>query len=72
MKSEHTLEATVDITTKDGIESQVTIKGILCTWNHEEMTREAAELWTVIDYVSDNFTFETFSVVSFSGSKAIS
>jgi hypothetical protein len=69
--SKHLVDAQVLITTDDGQENIVEIKGIPCYWSWEDSTRTAAELWAVIDYVSDNFTFSTFSVLSFTSTKGV-
>jgi len=68
--SKHLVDATVNVITKDGEEHTVNINNIPCTWVWEDITREAAELWAVIDYVADNFDFESFSVVSTVSTKA--
>jgi hypothetical protein len=70
-KSVHILEAWVNTTTHEGIDETVKIKGIRCTWVWEQMSREAAERWAVIDYVSDTFNFKSFSVVSIASSAAL-
>lgn len=69
--SKHLVDATVDVVTKEGEELTVNINNIPYTWVWEDMTREAAELWAVIDYVANTFDFETFSVVSYTSTKAI-
>ena len=69
-KSEHTVEATVDVVTKDGQEHTVTIMGIPVVWEWEVMSREAAEFWAILDYISDHFQFASFSVKCYSSSAA--
>lgn len=68
--SEHVLEATVDVVTKEGQEHTVTVKGIPVTWVWGDISRDAVEMWAVLDYIYDHFQFESFSVVSISSSAA--
>jgi len=69
--STHFLDAVVDVTTIIGEEHQLNIKDIRCVWQWDQMTREAAELWAIIDYVADTFNFATFSVVSYISTSAL-
>ena len=69
--STHFLDAVVDVTTLIGEEHQLNINGIRCIWQWDQMTREAAELWAIIDYVADTFNFTTFSVVSYTSTSAL-
>ena len=69
--SKHLVDAEVLITTDDGEEVIVGVRGIPCYWSWEDSTRAAAELWAVIDYVSDNIECATFSVLSYSSSKGV-
>ena len=68
--SEHVLEATVDVVTKEGQEHTVTVKGIPVTWVWGDISRDAVEMWAVLDYIYDHFQFDSFSVVSYTSSKA--
>lgn len=69
--SKHMVDAQVLITTDDGQESTVEIKGIPCYWSWEDNTREAAELWAVINYVADNIECAVFCVMSLTSSSAV-
>jgi len=70
-QSTHLVDATVDVVMRSGEGTTVELHNIRCVWIWDEMSREAAELWSVIDYVANTFDFETFSVVSYTSTKAI-
>tara|TARA_R110000868_G_scaffold382108_1_gene648609 strand:- start:559 stop:819 length:261 start_codon:yes stop_codon:yes gene_type:complete len=68
--SKHTLDAEVEFTLRDGERHKLYIQEIPCVWQWDVLSREAAELWAVIEYVAENFTdYLDFSVVSVSSTK---
>ena len=44
------------------------ITGIPCLWIWDELTRDAAEYWSVWDHVGANYNFDWMSIKSWSGS----
>ena len=66
----HLVDAKVEVTTHAGERRTLDICGIPTKWKWDVMTRDAAELWAVIDYVSDTFDFENFHVVCWSSTEA--
>jgi hypothetical protein len=69
--SEHFLCGTFYVTTENGEDHTVTIDNVPCIWRHREFTREAAEMWALIDYVSDHFNFVSFSLISYTSTKGV-
>jgi hypothetical protein len=69
--SEHFLCGTFSVISQDEETHVVTIDNIPCIWRHGEITREAAEMWTLIDYMSDHFNFKTFSLISYTSTKGV-
>ena len=51
-------------------EESMTVKGIECVWHWDDGTRDAAEYWAVIDWVSNTFgnNIDWFSIKSWTGS----
>ena len=70
-KSNHTIEAQVELTHISGNIEDVVISGIPCVWDWDTNTREAAELWAIVDYVADNFIFSRFYIVCYHSSPAV-
>lgn len=70
-KSNHIIKAYVELQHPSGNMEEVVISGIPCVWYWDTNSREAAELWAVMDYVADNFVFSGFSVTSYDSSSAV-
>ena len=68
--SKHTLDAEVEFTLRDGERRWLYVQDIPCVWQWDVLSREAAELWAVIEYISENFNdYSDFSVVSVTSTK---
>jgi len=70
-KSNHLLKAYVELQHPSGNIEDVVISGIPCVWDWDTNSREAAELWAIMDHVADNFVFSCFSVTSYDSSPAV-
>ena len=62
------VEAQVELMFDNGNVSHFTIENIPCLWLWDETSRECAEYWSALDYVTDNFEFDWMSIKSWSGS----
>ena len=53
-----------------GKEENLEVKGLECVWRWDDGTRDAAEYWAVVDWVSQTFgnSVDWFSVKSWTGS----
>ena len=71
LTSKHLVSAEVECTRKDGSTGVLQFKNIPLVWRWDVMSREAAELWAILDYVADNFDFESFSVVNYTSSSSV-
>ena len=51
-------------------EEALTLKNIECVWHWDDLSREAAEYWAVMDYLVDTFgnNIDWFSIKGWSGS----
>jgi len=70
-KSNHIIKAYVELQHPSGKIEDVVISGIPCVWDWDTNTREAAELWAVMDYVANNFAVDGFSASSYDSSPAV-
>jgi hypothetical protein len=62
------VEAQVELMFDNGNVSHFKIKNIPCLWMWDETSRECAEYWAALDYVTDNFEFDWMSIKSWCGS----
>ena len=70
MKRETKLMISVDIEMMfaSGKVESFRLSDIPCTWVWDEMSREAAEYWAAFDHIGDNYTFDWFTIKSWTGS----
>lgn len=70
-KSEHVLwfEGVMRLT-GNSRDEQLAVRGVPFTWQWDEMSREAAEYWAAVDYVTHTHGPDWFSITAWGSSKA--
>lgn len=62
------VDAQVELVFANGNVSHMTIENIPCLWLWDESTRDCAEYWAALDYITDHFDFDWMAIKSWSGS----
>ena len=62
------VSADIEMMFASGTVERFRLSDIPCTWVWDEMSREAAEYWSALDHVSDNYKFDWMSIKSWTGS----
>ena len=69
--SKHLVSAEVECTSKDGTRGVLQFKNIPLVWQWDVVSREAAELGAILNYLYTEFDFESFSVVHYTSSSSV-
>ena len=71
LTSKHLVSAEVVVTRKDGSTGVLQFKNIPLVWQWDVVSREAAELGAILNYLYEEFDFESFSVVHYTSSSSV-
>lgn len=62
------VSADVEMMFSNGHVENFQVSDITCVWKWDETSRETAEYWAAFDYIAKHWTFDWFSIKSWTGS----
>jgi len=62
------VSADVEMMFSNGHVENFRVSDITCVWKWDETSRETAEYWAAFDYIAKHWTFDWFSIKSWTGS----